>query len=342
MRISHEESTRTTPFPLRPLAGNWGCTDRVERGAPIVVSAIDMPALADWCRVHLGAAPARVLFETGHLSRVVGLTLTDGRDVVVKARPPAERIRACFEVHRHLWSAGFACPQPLAGPVPLGTLTATAEAYVPGGALPSPRTAQPYADALAALVSLAPPVDALSTLEPPPAWTWWDHDQPGIWPLPDDRDGDLNANAGPDWLDEVGTGVRDRLRRFGQAPVVGHVDWEAQNLCFTDGWRLHAVHDWDSIAARPEATLAGLAAAVYTATGAPATEATIDQTEEFLTAYAHARGRHWTRDELHACWAAGLWVRAFNAKKESMNDPAAPILDRLRTEAPERLRRAGM
>ena len=310
----------------------------------MVVSGFDWSALTDWCQVHLGAGPVRVLFETGHLSRVVGLTLTDGRDVVVKARPPAERILACVQVHHYLWSEGFACPQPLAGPAPLGALTATAEAYDPGGVPLEPGAggAQPHADALATLVRFAPPVDALPTLEPPPAWTWWDHDQPGIWPLPDDRDGDLNAHPGPDWLDALGADVRDRLRRFDQPPVVGHADWEAQNLRFTGGGRLHTVHDWDSVAARPEATLAGLAAAVYTATGAPDTEATVEQTEEFLAAYARARGRPWTRDEVGACWAAGLWVRAFNAKKEAMDNPAAPLLDRLRAEAPERLRRASL
>ena len=85
-----------------------------------------------WCERWLGAKPIRVLFEVVHLSHVNGLRLTDAREVVVKVRPPAERIQACVHVQRHLWTVGFPCPEPLAGPQPLGAMTATAEAFVLG------------------------------------------------------------------------------------------------------------------------------------------------------------------------------------------------------------------
>ena len=49
--------------------------------------------LAVWCERWLGAKPTHMLFEVAHLSVVAGLRLTDGREVVVKARPPADRIR---------------------------------------------------------------------------------------------------------------------------------------------------------------------------------------------------------------------------------------------------------
>jgi len=90
-------------------------------------------ALAVWCAQWLGAPPTRVLFEAAHLSIVTGLRLVDGREVVVKARPLAARLQAGVHVQRHLWAAGFPCPEPLAGPHPLGMLTATAEALVSGG-----------------------------------------------------------------------------------------------------------------------------------------------------------------------------------------------------------------
>jgi hypothetical protein len=90
-----------------------------------------------------------------------------------------------------------------------------------------------------------------------------------------------------------------------------------------------------------EAVVAGTAAAVFTATGAPLTEATVAQTESFLAAYEHARGRSFGPDEREACWAAGLWVRAFNARKESLGGGGRDVLARLADEAPERLRRAG-
>jgi hypothetical protein len=90
-------------------------------------------ALAAWCERWLGAKPTRVLFKVAHLSIVSGLRLADGRELIAKARPPADRIQACVYIQRHLWAAGFPCPEPLAGPHPLGTMTATAEAFVPGG-----------------------------------------------------------------------------------------------------------------------------------------------------------------------------------------------------------------
>lgn len=297
--------------------------------------------LAAWCQQWLGAEPTQVLFEAGNLSQVIGLQLADGRAVVVKARPPADRILACVQVQHHLWAAGFPCPQPLAGPVPLGPLTATAEAWVPGGVqlAPGPDTPQRVAALLAQFIGLAPPVEALPTLLPTPPWVQWDHDQPGIWPLPDDRPANLNEQQEPRWLDELALRVRGRLEQCHFLPVVGHMDWEAQNLRWIDR-RPHVVHDWDSVASRPGAVIVGAAAAVFTATGAPLTEATIEETDAFLTAYEQVRGQPWSSEERQVCWAAGLWVRAFNAKKEAVSGKGALVLERLASEATERLRRA--
>ena len=162
---------------------------------------------------------------------------------------------------------------------------------------------------------------------------------PASGPVPDDRDAELNAHPGPLWLDDLGQRVRARLANTTAPDVIGHVDWEAHNLRWI-GEQLHAVHDWDSIAARPEATVVGLAAAVHTASGEPLTEATDEQVEGFLTAYGQARGHALTSDERELAWAAGLWVRAFNAKKDSL-DGDGPSLDRLAVEAPGRLCLAG-
>jgi hypothetical protein len=72
-------------------------------------------ALAAWCARWLGAPPMSVLFEVAHLSIVTGLRLADGREVVIKARPPAARLQACVHVQRHLWAAGFPCQNPSPG-----------------------------------------------------------------------------------------------------------------------------------------------------------------------------------------------------------------------------------
>ncbi len=298
--------------------------------------------LAAWCRDRLGAEPEAVLFRAGYLSEVTGLRLADGREVVVKARPPAPRLRGCLAVQAALAGAGFPCPRPLAGPAPLGRLDATAEELVPGGDLlaPGPDAAGRFARLLAELVRLAPSPAAVPTLRPSPPWAAWDHDHPGLWPPPDDRDGNLDDHPGPAWLDRVAAAVRARLASLRLPPVVGHADWESQNIRWREGRPL-AVHDWDSAVVQPEAVVAGLAAAIWPAAGAPGQVATVEQTEQLLAAYERARGRPWTPAERQACWAAGLWVRAFNAKKQHSTG-GGPHLDRLAAEVPERAARAGL
>jgi len=295
-----------------------------------------------WCERWLGARPTLVLFQARHLSSVTGLRLVDGRTVVVKARPPSNRVGSCIRVQRRLWEAGFPCPEPLAGPASLGSLIATAETFVPGGVQlePSPDSPRLFAEALAELIRLAPPVESVASLAPPPVWVWWDHDEPGIWPLPDDRDADLNAIAGPAWLDDVGLRVRQRLQRQAGRPIVGHADWESQNIRWL-GRRLHVVHDWDSVVSLPETAIVGAAAAVFPASGGPDKSASLEETNSFLTVYEAIRGRPWTDDERQLCWAAGLWVRAFNARKEALDGQDGPVQQRLFGEARQRLRLAG-
>ena len=185
-------------------------------------------ALVAWCRRWLGAEPVAVLFRAGV-------------PVAGDRAAPGRRARG-------------------------GGQGATAEELVAGGDLlaPGPDAAGRFASLLAELVRLAPDPAAVPTLAPSPAWAAWDHDHPGLWPPPDDRVGDLDDHPGPAWLDRVAAAVRERLAGRRLPPVVGHADWESQNLRWRDGRPL-AVHDWDSAVAQPEAVVAGLAAAVWPA-----------------------------------------------------------------------------
>jgi hypothetical protein len=80
------------------------------------MNSIGDPAVAAWCTHRPGAGPTEVLFRAGHLSAVVGLRLTDGRRIVVKARAPSPRVHGCVAVQHALAQAGFPCPRPLVGP----------------------------------------------------------------------------------------------------------------------------------------------------------------------------------------------------------------------------------
>ncbi|MBF8186804.1 phosphotransferase [Nonomuraea sp. K274] len=329
----------------------------------------------EWCERWLGATPVGEIFRAGHLSAVRGVELSDGRRVVLKFRPPVARVRGCVDVQRRLAAAGFPCPAPLAGPSPVlpdksdapgghsgapglpgspapelpggdvdvpGEWLVTAEEYVPGGGQLDPATdrARPFAAALARLVRLAPRPAAVSSLAPAPPWLGWDHGGPEVWPWPDDLDVDLNAHPGPGRLDELGARVRERLLATSLPSVIGHGDFESQNVRWLGG-ALHAVHDWDSVVALPEAAVAGAAAAVFTETGASEARATVEESARFLECYMEARGADWGREEREVAWAAGLWVRAFNAKKAAVAGHDLTLVDLLAQQLEARLRQSG-
>ncbi len=301
--------------------------------------AVDPDNLARWCREQLGSPPAGETFRSGHLSAVIGLRLADGREVVVKVRPDAPRIAECVEVQRRLFQAGYPCPEPLTGAAPLGGDIATAEVYVPGGAvLPSADlAASVFAEAFARLIRLAPSPAEMSTLAPAPSWAAWNHAGDSLWPRSEDSDVDLDQVSGAEWIDDAGRRARDRLRVGESGPVIGHCDWLAGNLRWSDD-ALLVVHDWDSVTADSEDVLVGFAAALYSTIDAD-TLATVEDTRRFLVAYGRARGRDLSADERQRAWAAGVWTRAYDAKFQ--HAAGQPITSLSENEARERLRRAG-
>lgn len=327
----HRPSRGLYPPAWDPSRERSGQNEHVAFEVPVVNAA----SLAAWCDEYLGSPVTGELFRSGHLASVIGARLADGREVVVKVRPAALRTAACAEVQRCLFESGYPCPQPLTGPAPLDGYEATAESYVPGEAtLPdSGRAAQPFAAALAQLVDLAPRPEHVPSLAPAPAWTAWNHDQGGLWPWPDDQDVNLNEVQGPGWIDAAGQAARQRLLDGHDRAVIGHGDWFTDNLRW-HGNRLLVAYDWDSLIADSEPVIAGLAAAIYPM------PATVTETRDFLAAYAVARGRPFSCGELQRCWAAGVWTRAFDAKKEYA--AGRPVTSLTQDEARERLRRAGL
>ncbi len=297
---------------------------------------VDDKALDEWCQQHLEDGLGSVLFRSGHLSEVVGVQLSSGRQVVIKARPYDPRLMGCLAVQDHLARSGFPCPPPLTGVTRLGGLAVTAETAMPGGDQLSPKAgAAPFAALLARLIESAPDPSRTPTLAPSPPWTGWDHPGARLWPDADDEGRDLNALSAPTWIDEAARRVRDRLTSGSASVRIGHGDWESQNIAWASGVPL-AVHDWDSVIVQPETSIVGLAAAVWAATGEAGGAASVAQTEEFIASYQVATGRPWAQSEVLDAWAAGLWVRLFNARKDAA-DGGGPQLDRLEREIDERL-----
>lgn len=122
-----------------------------------------------------------------------------------------------------------------------------------------------------------------------------------------------------------------------EPPAVGHIDWEAHNLDWDEGPPI-LVHDWDSLAIRAEASIAGAAATVFPCDGIRAMAATIDETAAFLDAYASARPAAWCTLRPHA-WCSGLWVLTYSARKQTVGGGAG-YLEHLEREHAARSARA--
>jgi hypothetical protein len=295
--------------------------------------------LPGWCAGQLGGKPAEVLFQLHSISQVFGLRLTDGLDVVVKAREDDGRAVSCVAAQEWLAEHGFPCALPITPVVRVGDLAVHAEELRAGGDMlrgDSPDVAVRYAEVFARLmaeltnVTVAPPL-------PNPRWARWDHTDPGLFPAIDFLD-DRDQSVVPAYVIDTAERVRGRLLTADLPCVLGHADFEAQNLRW-HGRRIWAVHDWDSLAWQPEAALVGTACGMFANDGSP-TLAPVESSAAFLVAYQDIRGRRFTTHEQEIAWAASLWPAAHNARWEALHGDTPLSGNALLAQGPERLRLA--
>jgi hypothetical protein len=300
----------------------------------------DLPDwLPAWCVGHLGDEPANVLFQVHQVSMVFGLRLAGGTDVVVKARTDDGRAVSCVAAQARLAGRGFPCARPVTPVVGVGSLAVHAEEFRPGGEVlhgDRPDVAERYAEVFARLMAELTDV----TVEPPlpnPPWVRWDHTDSGPWPAIEFLD-NRDQSVVPAYVVEAAERARGRLLAADLPCVLGHADFEAQNLRW-HGRKLWAVHDWDSLAWQPEAALAGAASGSFASAGPP-TLAPIESSEGFLLAYQDFRRRSLTMVDQEIAWAASVWMAAYNAREEALHGNTLVCRDALRAQAAERLRRA--
>ncbi len=292
--------------------------------------------LSAWCEANLKSPLGDVMFEAGYSSAVFGVILDDNRCIVVKVRPWHERLVSCWRVHRHMWEAGFPCPEPLGPPAKQDSLAVSFECYLPGGhsLARGLETAEKLGHVLADLVKLAPPAEAFPQLSP--AWGFLRWDDPGeSWPPATDIAEDLNTQQDPQWIERSARLARAVIRENKLPSVIGHGDWWSDNIRWENG-HLLAVDDWDSIVSLSEPAIAGVAAALFSFG-----QSTIEESAAFLDAYVAASGRCWTTQEYQIAWAAGLWARLFDARKKSIRS-VFEFATQLEGEVEERLKRAGI
>lgn len=300
----------------------------------------DLPDwLSLWCRRHLKSEPIDVLFHLQRMSMVVGLRLADGTDVVVKARADDGRAGSCVAAQAGLADHGFPCARPITPVVGVGSLAVHAEELRPGGDVlhgDSPDVAVLYAQVFARLMAELVDVTVTPPL-PNPRWVRWDHTDSGVWPAIEALD-DRDHSVVPAYVVDTARRVRRRLLATDLPSVLGHADFEAQNL----RWRareIWAVHDWDSLAWQPEAALVGAASGSFPKRG-PATLPPIESSETFLATYQDVRERSFTATEQNIAWAASLWLAMHDLRWEALHGATPDRGTALRPQVAERLRRA--
>ncbi len=309
--------------------------------------------VSSWCLRVLGSPIRQVLFWVEGVGCAVGVELRDGRGVLVKVvRPdqPSARLGAVQDVQRGLLADGFPAPTPIHGPAALANGLAFAEelhdvGVVPNGHLPGHR--REMAAGLARLIDVCDAADAATRASLAlgrPGWA--DYSSGGLWPVPHRPDVDLTATGeGSDMLDELARVSKRVLRTAEEGrSVIGHSDWEAQNLRF-ENERLAMVYDWDSLVVAPESVIVGFASAVFCGRSEPGLGDVPTEAEQggFLAEYQDAAGHEFTPAEQSIALAAASWVTAYNARFQysawrrppheggrSHLDNAPVMLDRLR------------
>lgn len=315
-------------------------------------ATVSSPELSEsvwtWCVTELGSAPLEVLHVSEQMSSVLGLRLEDGREVAVKTRPDdvAGRASACVEVQRVAGRAGQPVAMPLT-PVQrvrgLGgdALVRHAEEWRGGGEMmrdDRPEAARRSATGLAALMEVLTSCGPKPAIVGPP-WVNWAHDGPGVFPpIPflDQRDQD----AVPTVLMGAARRVKELMAKTSLPHVVGHADFEAQNLRW-QGDQLWCIHDFDSIGTAPEAAFVGAAAGAFSSQETP-TLAPLGSSSAFIEAYQRARGRPFTALETQVAWAASLWPAVWNARGEALFGNPLITTEPLLAQLDERLQNAGL
>jgi hypothetical protein len=199
----------------------------------------------------------------------------------------------------------------------IGSLSVHAETWLPDGevllgdgAEVAKLSAHLLADVMSALAGFEPSVLPL----PNPDWVRWDYEGPGEWPPHIYIDAAPNQSPLPAYLDDAAQRVRERMQRCSLQKVIGHGDWEAQNLRWQDRQPV-AIHDWDSAVYMPEAAVVGAASGAFASNETP-TLAPLDSSAAFLEAYEQRRGRSFTSEERQVASAASLWPAIHNARAE--------------------------
>jgi Ser/Thr protein kinase RdoA (MazF antagonist) len=302
-----------------------------------------MQRIIDWCTHRLGPGKLSPLVpDAGGQMSDVYLYVLDGHSAVVKVRSePLDRVNHCILAQRAAAEDGFPCAKPLIHAEALDArVVISAEEWRAGGEMrrgDDINSARDSAALLANLMSLLQPHSG-DGMAPPPPWMHWNPPGGRLWP-PDEVVDHKDRTLVPETVREYARRVSSRLRRSDLPRVIGHGDWEAQNIRWKEDtpW---SVYDWDSLVYLPEAAIVGAASGAFASPGIP-TLAPIQSSAAFIDSYESARAREFTEDEREVAWAASLWPALHNARGEHLFRSNLVASVAVHEQASKRLRLAG-
>jgi len=288
-------------------------------------------AVLDFVGAWLGTSVTNCLFYESGMGCVFGLTLDDGRDIVLKGQPPSlrlDRLEAAQRVQAHLADHGFPAPRPILRPAAFAHGYATAEEWRERGEYRNPH--QPavriaLARLLADIARLGDEVESLGLRR-----TWLGKHEGGtLWGRPHSSLFDFEATtAGAEWIDALAAQAQPLLWAPTGNDAVGHADWQAKHVRF-DGNEPNAVYDWDSLVYDTEAIIVGSAAHSFTMHSplcplpiAPS----LEEARAFVAAYEEARGRQFAGEERRTLASALTYSMAYTSRCEHSRDPHADPL----------------
>jgi hypothetical protein len=318
MKISHdpvevlqkEIQTWNTPFVEMDCFG----TDNVTQIAKI---------MDDFCEAYLGSGLRGHLFYGASVGSTHGIQLEDGRELVVKLRPPRETnpdpsldrtsLEAICQVMKWLADRGYPCPRPLLGPTPLAKGLATVEEFLDKGRRGNgfdPACRKVIASGLAELTAILRSFQGVVS-----CLKHFRRDE-SLYAQPHSKLFDFKKTTeGAEWIDALAQRARQAETHEGK-PVLGHADWRVEHLRFQDG-KIVATYDWDSLALRPETELVGISAYGFTADWTLEDVRripTADDIRAYIVDYEDARGRTFSKRDRRSMFATCVYGIAYGAR----------------------------
>lgn len=280
-------------------------------------------AVNEFCQTHLHGAIRNYLFYRASVGSTHGIQLEDGRNVVIKVRPPPETnldlsfdrksLETICSVMSWLSDRGYPCPRIRLGPTPLARGLATVEELLDRGQHGNgfePKCRKLIATGLAELI------ETLRSFEGDVSCLKHFRRGESLYPQPHSKLFDFEKTAeGAEWIDGFARRAR-QVEVHDASPVLGHADWRVEHLRFSNG-KIVASYDWDSLAFWPETELVATSAYAFTADWTLENVRRIpmaDDIRTYIADYEEARGLPFSKDEHRSIFARCVYWIAYGAR----------------------------